>query len=482
MVKSRYGGLIMPQDSTQNLTASLQPSWLAQKLQQRVVDPIGVINVQQWPIAKTHTTIHRMVEREHLPTQIESRYRTVGQISTLELPSRSRVERIEPTAFQYHAEPKLQRSGISTLDSPLAPPMAAEAVISAAASKVAVSVLPSSFRVSRKPSPNPIVSANTELNHQNSNTVHPDPQISTASSPSTLSTPTASPELMRVQQAHKASLMRQPDAEPPVVMAKPLVMTEPLVMAEPQVTAISTPSPDSISLPQATLQRHIDPLAPVSPSAPISPITIGGAAPLIIARSANGTSSANVQQSAQPIPPPSALDINNGRPDPVPTFQNEVKSQNLVQLKADLVLHNSLPIPAGATDIPRVQAKSEPISYPPPPLIPTMSTSRTIIQPLAQSLPDPGGNSILRRSPSLEPSTNLALPLLKQLPAQTIVRQVEPTAQPESLPSLAIPAPPPPAEKTTETTADIKQIAEQVSRLLTQQLTIERERRGIQRW
>lgn len=121
---------------------------------------------------------------------------------------------------------------------------------------------------------------------------------------------------------------------------------------------------------------------------------------------------------------------------------------------------------------------------------PPISAARPVSRSVVQNIPAPSQPEIVWRKPSAESiAVPSALPVHENInsSAMTIARQTL------SEPSPALESVPPSSNTTTSSaaetaafgntnTVDIQQIAEQVSRILTRQLTVERERRGMGRW
>lgn len=495
----------MTDDSTRNSAANSHGSGLAQKLQRRVVESAGVINVRQLPTEQTRATIHRMVEREHLPSQIESRYRTVGLVSPLELPGRSRVETLDQgtSALVTPTLPTtLQRAGLPTLDrAPMSPMPRWESAPSAAIAPPPTQT----FRVSRNLASDAI------------SPPIPSPEIgesSPAAMPSNVAEPAFSnpesigiAERVRVQRPSAATLMRREEAE------MPLVMTEPRGQATTERStpgSIASPAPtETASTASASLHRSPDSPEPsAQPSASPTRVVISQSVtsatsapfPLVIARSPTAPSVEETAPTSEVKPSEGAAEMprvqakfGDRTRSPTDSTPSATHSQPLVIARfttsaavpenARLQTKRSTMVDAGSTETsptvriaPPASENASPTALPP---------TTVMIQPLAQSSESGGnsGSSVLRRHPAPEPFARSPLPLHTQIPLNTLVRQPESSGTVEAVPTPATPPPPPPAEKSaTEPETDVKQIAEQVSRILMRQLTVERERRGMQRW
>lgn len=123
-------------------------------------------------------------------------------------------------------------------------------------------------------------------------------------------------------------------------------------------------------------------------------------------------------------------------------------------------------------------------SYQPP-----AQAARPVSRSVVQNIPAPSQPEIVWRKPSTESvAVPSALPVHENINNSAIARQTlsEPSPALESVPPTSTTTTTSAAAETAASgntnTVDIQQIAEQVSRILTRQLTVERERRGMGRW
>lgn len=501
----------MTNDATQNSDRYPQASWLAQKLQRRVGESAGVINVRQLPIEQTQATIHRMVERERLPSQIESRYQAVGVVTPIKMTGRSRVETLDqgtPALVTPTLPPTLQRASLPTQErTPVIPMPHWEPPPPAPIS----SPPPQTFRVSRKLTVDaiaPPVSAQTigesssvAVSHRVTESVPPAPRLESS----------AVTERVRVQRLNVETLRRREGSDASWVMAQPPAQAA-IELSTPSPIAAPIPT-ETVSTPSESLQRqlaapeqptHAGEAATSSPYVTVSPLLTAPSTaplPLMIARSLVPTPVAETEPTSEGVAPRSTGETAN-----TPRIQatlgemgrSAVGAISTTAMPQPLVIAR-LVNPASNPETARVQKKAITLGNtasapsPPPLRVSPQSSERSstlplpsttvIIQPLTQSASESGVNSVLRRHPAPELIARSPLPLHTQVPAGTISRQTEPTVVAEAVPTPATPSPPPPAEKAApEPGPDVKQMAEQVSRILMRQLVVERERRGMQRW
>ncbi len=492
----------MTDDATQN-SGNSQVSWLAQKLQRRGVE-VGVINTRQLPTQQTYATIHRMVEREHLSSQIESRYRAVGVVSPLELPGRSRVETLDqaaPALVTPMRSPMLQRADLPDLDR----------VPHRTSASMAMNAPPltPTLRVSHKLASEAIVTPMISEESSAPSPVVVPGSVAESALPS-IPEPTAVVGRVRVQRPSSAMLMRREEAA-----------TASLVMAEPHEEAttersrfnpIASPVPTEtgsmISEPHRPLNSpesaiELTPTAPPSP--PVTGSQGGTSLPLVISRSPLSRST-EASESTPKGAESRSVDGAEGTPRVQAKLGDGARSRPepvIPEMIAQPLVIARFASPASTPETARLQVEESTVDTgstitastlqrssqsPERPLARNLTTATlfptttVMIQPLTQSSSEPRVTSGLRRHPTPEPLARSPLPLHTQGSPNTIVRQPEASGTVESVPTPATLPPPPPAEKSTEPEADVKQIAEQVSRILMRQLTVERERRGMQRW
>jgi hypothetical protein len=439
-----------------------QLSPLAQRLQQRSLASAGVINLHPSSIDRTNTTIHRMVQRELLPHQIESRYQTAGVISSLELTGRSRVEtldRVAPQMDTFLPSSILQRSpNLISGDIALTPNWNT--------SPVATISPPSTntFRVSRKPTSEvvaiPVVNKAIDIN---------------AATTATVTESTTSQEQMRVQ--HSSNTLLQADGSATsLLMAKPSI-SSPINSTSPtNTTPISDQLSPQIGAPSILPSDQVSPSVSSLPMPSISDTTNSQLTLLArfpIAENAS-TSAADLGKSGATSDTPIVRVESGGiLPSPTEPMTIAANSQPLVIAKFPIA-----PRSIGEKNI--LQTKGLTYVQTPAAMPPSLPQTTVMIQPLSQKQFESAGSSVLRRQPASESPSRL-LPLHTRIPINTIVRQTEPMGESISVPTDAMP-PPPVNKSPTGLEPDLKQITDRVSRLLTQQLIVERERRGIQKW
>jgi hypothetical protein len=447
-----------------------QLSPLAQHLHQRSLTSAGVINLHPSSIDRTNTTIHRMVQRELLPSQIESRYQTAGVTSSLELPGRARVEtldRVAPQMDTFLPSPMLQRS--------TAPMSSDSAPMPSWNTSPAATISPPSantFRVSRKPASAAV--AIPSISHPTTAD-----QIAT-----TVAESTTVQERVRVQHPHDTLLQRN-GSEESLLMAKPSSPNS----IDPTSPTDPTPISDRLS-PQLDASSALsgDRVSPSVSSLPsISIDTSNNSLPLLarfpVAESTT-TSVADRAKSVETVDIPRVRVESGGiLTSPTVPMTISVNSQPLVIAKLPVM-------PRSIDKNIMLQAKGLTSVETPSVMIPAMKQTTVMVQPLFQRQLESGTSSIVRRqfaSESIDRSQSFtsaeSLPLHTQIPINTIARQTESMGTSISMPTAAMPPPPPPSDKSaTGVEPNLKQITDRVSRLLTQQLVVERERRGIQQW
>lgn len=446
-----------------------QLSPLAQRLQQQSLASVGVINLHPSSIDHTNTTIHRMVQRELLPSQIESRYQTAGVTSSLELPGRARVEtldRVSPRMDAFLPSPMLQRSTASMFSDPASMPSwnTSAATISPPSANT--------FRVSRKSTSSAV--AIPSISHPTT----ADP-IAT-----TVTESTTAQERVRVQHP-RDTLLQSNESEGSLLMAKP---SRPNLI-DPTAPIDRTPVSDRLS-PQIDTSSSLsgDRVAPSVSSLPsISIDTSNNPLPLLarfpVAESTT-TSAADLGQSVATVDIPRVRVESSGTlPSPTVPMTISANSQPLVVAKFPVM-------PRSIDKNIMLQAKGLTSVETPSVMIPAMKQTMVMIQPLSQRQFESGSSLIVRkqfasesidRSPSVTSANSL--PLHTQIPINTIVRQTEPSGESISIPTAAMPPPPPPTDRSaTGIEPNLNQITDRVSRLLTRQLVVERERRGIHKW
>ena len=441
-----------------------QLSPLAQRLHRRSLESAGVVNLHPSSIDRTSATIHRMVQRELLPSQIESRYQTAGVTSSLELPGRSRVEtldRVSPSLETSLRSPMLQRSADQMFNDPVVQmprwntsPGATVSIPSA-----------NTFRVSRRPTSEAVAIPAINMS-------------TTADATTTATVPESTTAQERVRVQHpRGTLSPGNGSETALLMAKPSVpnsidttpptdnTTSVSDRLSAQIDASSAPSGDQLS-------PSVSSLLSISIDTSNNPLPLLARFP----RTESSTTSADLGKSVATGDIPRVRVESGGiLTSPTVPMAIAVNSQPLVTAK--------FPVTPRSTDVNTMLQAKGLTSVETSLLLPSVQQKTVMIQPLSQRQFESGSSSILRRQTVPESVDHSLLPLHTQIPINTIVRQTEPMGESISVPTAAMPPPPPPIDQSaTGIEPNLKQITDRVSRLLTQQLVVERERRGIQKW
>jgi hypothetical protein len=521
---------------------SLQSSELAQRLRRRLVESPGVINLRQLPTQHTQNTVSNIIQRSTLPDRVQSRYDSPGIFqpeAIAHLFQRSRIEGFSsldaplssPTGTSPLSGGTIQRSTRGTGDWEFSPASSAPPTSPALSS--------GTFRVSRQQSPaigsagalgaiarhpieaSPVEAGSATPHTQGSAESTPSGEVtgSTAMSDSIATPPPSSEPSVRVRVQHpsrtNASLQRlsnpqidrrdapmetsgafiQFHAPPnlplqqvslksdrPMPSTANTASTEVAIQAgNPIPEATVTPpvaivhrQPESPSLMRVSrrldLKASLDsPTKSVSlPSIPPNPENVVPAQsvvptpltpmPLIIARVPMAQESAESTDASPTLEQPqSSLPIRvPATPSPPLLLQR--------QPQEGFTLNSGARASATASD------NSQPTVFA------TMPSSGT-------PLPQP---EIVWRKPAPELAA-AALPVRETSVNTAIARQVlsEPSPGVEAVsatPAIATPAAPETTPAGGTSNLDIQQLAQQVSRILTRQLTVERERRGIRTW
>jgi len=439
-----------------------QLSPLAQRLQQRSLASAGVINLHSSSIDRTNTMIHRMVQRELLPSQIESRYQTAGVTSSLELPGRSRVEtldRVAPQMDTFLPSPILQRSTAKMSSDPAPMP-------SWNSSPAATIAIPSAntFRVSRKPTSAAV--AISSISHPTT----ADP-IAT-----TVTESTTAQERVRVQ--HPRDTLQSNGSETSLLMAK-LSISSPI---DPTSPTERTPVSDRLS-PQIDASSALsgDQVAPSVGSLPSILIdTSNNSLPLLARFPVPESTTTSVADRGKSV---ATGDIPRVRVESGGILTSPTVPMTISANSQPLVIAKLPVMPRSISENTMLQTKGLTSVETPSVMIPSVKQTTVMIQPLSQRQFESEPSSILRRQIVPASVDRSQLPLHTQIPINTIVRQTEPMGESISVPTAAMPPPPPPNDKSaTGLEPNLKQITDRVSRVLTQQLIVERERRGIQKW
>jgi hypothetical protein len=441
-----------------------QLSPLAQRLQQRSLASAGVINLHPSSIDRTNTTIHRMVKRELLLSQIESRYQTVGVISSLELPGRTRVEtldRVSPRMDTFLPSPILQRSTSSISNDPAPMPSwnsSPAATISPPAANT--------FRVSRKPTSAAVAIPSI------SSPITVDPIATTVTE--------SIPIQERVRVQHPRDTRSQSNgSETSLLMAKPSI-SSPIDSTSPtDTTPIRDRLSPQINASSALSSNRVSPSGSPLPSVSID--TSNNQLPLLARFPVAESTSTSVTDLGTSL---ATGDIPRIRVESGGMFSSPTVPRTIVANAQPLVIPRSIGESTMLQTKGLTSVKTSSVT------LPSVQQTTVMIQPLSQRQFESEPNSIVRRqtvSESVDRSQRFtsteSLPLYTQIPINTIVRQTEPMGESISVPISAIPSPPPPADRsTTGVEPNLQQITDRVSRLLTRQLVVERERRGIQKW
>lgn len=479
-------------------TAPSAPSALAQRLYRRLAEPAGVIQTQQLPGRQTQAAAQSLIQRSQLPTQVQSRYGAVGIIQpNVEVPVRSRVESLGGSPFRSPELAQPTRDigeviGLPPLEpaSPAAWPSSGDSSVGPSSLAPVLASAPSersggAFRVSRRvasellpvareaTTATPLESAPLSLaapaaGMAMSSTVgpgtvgaiarSPDPDVPTPASPAppNLTPPDRPlPFRGRVQRPSEVRVMRQAESATviPSLAAAPLPMS-PLPLAAPG------------------LQRSpgLPPEAPDDAPSARSPALLTGEA----------AASAPVQWAGGRALLPVRAELRSPTTAPVVTVQRQVEAADSSSVALPLAQSPTPVLSSGAVATPQIMAT-----------MPSSNAGGAQLTLARQPLP--GMGTAAAPAPvlpqGLGPKAAIAaVPLTLHTPAGGGVIAREPM---DSLPTVAAtpatPAPPPPAPPTGSTPEtspgpDIKQLAEQVSRILHRQLTVERERRGMSQW
>lgn len=476
-------------------TAPSAPSALAQRLYRRLAEPAGVIQTQQLPGRQTQAAAQSLIQRSQLPTQVQSRYGAVGIIQpNLEVPVRSRVESLGGRHFRSPELAQPPRDigeviGLPTLEpaSPDAWPSSGDSSVGPSSLAPVLASAPSersggAFRVSRRVASEllpvareattapPLESAPLSLaapaaGMAMSSTVGPGTVGAIARSPD-LDVPAPAPPHLtppdrpqpfrgRVQRPSEVRVMRQ--AESATVIPSPAAAPLPM-------------SPLPLAAPGLQRSPGLPPEAPDDAPSAMSPALLTGEA----------AASAPVQWAEGRTPLPVRAELRSPTTAPVVTVQRQVEAADSSSVALPLAQSPTPVLSSGAVATPQIMAT-----------MPSSNAGGAQLTLARQPLP--GMGTAAAPAPvlpqGLGPKAAIAaVPLTLHTPAGGGVIAREPM---DSLPTVATtpatPAPPPPAPPTGSTSEtspgpDIKQLAEQVSRILHRQLTVERERRGISQW
>ena len=512
---------------------NLQSSALAQRLRQRVVESPGVINLRQLPAQHTQSAANTIIQRYNLSDRIQSRYNSAPifqPTGIAHLFQRSRAEAFS-TLDTPLSSPSVRGNGESGIgnwelgigNGGTSPPH-----------PVTFSPSPGTFRVSRRLSPETTQSnfepSLTEtssglLSTQNPGEISPSdamlvsPSVADAiaASPPALESPS---ERVRVQHLSRSNTSIQRVSIPQSDRADtPMGTSDNSIQSQ---SSLDLPL-QRVSLPNRTTQPNaaIDTASnTTSEATTATPITL-------IQRQSQPTSIARVTQHLESnasvrshsAPPENIASGQSVIPKPinsmplvvarVPLNRETTQTSDTLSTQEQGVRHTVSPLPlrvpatsssslglqrqsqeGTAVTFGSAQTNAQDVGYVnttesrshQPPVQTTDSASRSVLQ----NIPATSQPEMVWRKPSAE-SIPSALPIRENGNSAIIARQTLLEASP------ALESVPPTSTTTTTSTAetaasgntntvDIQQIAEQVSRILTRQLTVERERRGMGRW
>jgi hypothetical protein len=521
---------------------SLQSSELAQRLRRRLVESPGVINLRQLPTQHTQNTVSNIIQRSTLPDRVQSHYGSPGIFQPegiAHLFQRSRTEGFSPldaplpspTATSPLSGGTIQRSTRGAGDwefSPASPtPPTAPALSSG------------TFRVSRQQSPAigsagalgaiaryPIEASPVEAGEaipytQGSAEGAPSGEVTgaTAMSDSITTPPPSSEPSVRVRVQHpsrtNASIQRlsnpQSDhQDAPMETSSAFIQSHappnlPLQQVSLKSDRPMPPTANTASTEAASQAGNPIPEAtPATPVAsvhrqPESPSLMRVSRRLDLKASLDSPTTGALLPSVPPNPenvvPAQSVAPTPLTPMPLVIARVPVAQESAESTDTSPTLEqpqSSLPIWVPATPSPPLLLQRQPqegftlnsgarasataSDNSQPTVFATMPSSGT-------PLPQP---EIVWRKPAPE-SAAPALPIRETSVNTTIARQVvsEPSPGVEAIsatPALATPTAPETTPAGNTNNLDVQQIAQQVSRILTRQLTVERERRGMRTW
>lgn len=486
---------------------SLQSSALAQRLNRRLITSPGVINVYQLPTQPIQRAANQLIQRSHLPDQIQARYNHVDGIQTAtiyHLFQRSRVERSGDLDTPLHSSPVtmvpagdvIQRSveeGQSSASTPFSVPQFTP-----------TEALTGTFRVRRR--------AEATSTSPDSSVSSQPMQVSQPSSPATDGSTVhgeadsgadsgsmGSGERVRIQRYSPGnSVLRQIDpegdrpSESQPSLGLPLHSPTPAANSEshPAHSPPSNPGLPTTVTPQVTPSEAISVIHRQSSSESIRRV-VGQleSKPGLESRPLHSTlnQAIPISEGTTASTPAHSMPLIVARKENTqePVSQAEITSALVPTTKTVIVRTSPLPQPLliqrqlQAATIARSPDPETSQSYPLQPQKENLTNS-AFTQPMVlqrRVLPD--------TLPFQQAFSQLGLPLSvlprsPQIARQTDTPDVSPTM---TSPAIAVPPPPPSSETGSSSAApNVKQVADQVSRLIRRQLVIERERRGIGRW
>lgn len=430
----------------------LQTSPLIQRLDRRRTHPIGVIDLRRYS-SESSGLPNWLVQRSTLVEQLQSRYSSREQAAGTELPL--------------------------AIASPVP---VAERVSDAPAAPSAVAIAPSTPVETSPPvqvsQTAPLVAASAVENPDWSSPVPPPEMIASLSE--TVIEPTAAPP---AEQYRIRRVSANPATQPAAIQRKAASDESSAAIASSSMVSAVSIAPELPTY-SATVDDRPQPSADPAPlglvaqaaaSAPISAIPSQSResateATLLLRHALPEQPDAPHLESTVAIVPETAP----------PTQQTRVEGL----IARPLLQSASMPeIAQRAVNPVNLQPTVTEFSTQPAAIAPALSISALPVQPsLIWRSADAATHGLQRRS---QPELPLAVSSIPSL-QPAIARQTDTTptaaiATPESSPSSSIPTPPV-FVPTATGGVNVGQIAEQVSRILFRQLTVERERRGMGKW
>ncbi|GAB4192960.1 MAG: hypothetical protein Fur006_37710 [Coleofasciculaceae cyanobacterium] len=512
---------------------NLQSSALVQRLRQRVVESPGVINLRQLPAQRTQSAANTIIQRYNLSDRIQSRYNSAPifqPTGIAHLFQRSRAEAFS-TLDTPLSSPSVRGNGelgignweLGIGNEGTSPPH-----------PVTFSPSPGTFRVSRRLSSETTASnfessltetGSSSLSTQNSGDISPSdamlvsPSVADAiaASPPALESPS---ERVRVQHPSRSNTSIQRVSIPQSDRADtPMGTSDNSIQSQ---SSLDLPL-QRVSLPNRTTQPNaaIGTASNTTSEAITTPITLiqHQSQPTSIARVTQHLES-NASVRSHSAPPENIASGQSVIPKPinsmplvvarVPLNQETTQTSDTLSTQEQAFRQTISPLPlrvpatsssslglqrqsqeGTAVTFGSAQTNAQNVGYVnttesrshQPPVSATDSASRSVLQNIpAASQPEmvwrkPSAESIPSALPVGETSSNSAI-IARQtlLEASPALESVPPTSTTTTTSTAET------AASGNTNTVDIQQIAEQVSRILTRQLTVERERRGMGRW
>lgn len=507
--------------ASQNITSSIESSSLLNRLDRRRTAPVGVVNLEQFNTRAAQVP-GWIVQRSTLLNELTTRYSSDANAS-------EQGDALILASSQPVLPNELRTEAQSS--NSFAPPVSQ--AVSSPATVTTTSTTPA-FRVSRKPASFPTIRSGSPIESAPQPaltlpTLPPsDPSSSTRRAD--LSNPSA-PPIIPQNQTGSVPQKSLSSVEP----ATPSLSSDlPIAKETPSISPASQPSSQALILPKrgnssaesqptTVLQTKVDPTQSYQGSMHVRPHSdsIPSIASAPLTRSSNQLSnqpfvlvkpesnqanhkltpnlSFNVEKVAQPsVSSNISANISSATTPPITlpiVRENPVTSQQLHQSSQTLVLpkRNNQPVANPAADFVdssnkktiRSQKHSDASPYSQPQQDNTAANFTVSAYPTAPELPVTvmplEQHSLIWRKSAGTNSTH-ASPLQIQQSASAISRAH--TSQSSMISSSAEPSLPAPTEATPSSMSapNTAQLAEQVGRILHRQLTVERERRGIQLW